>query len=304
MPDRLAALSSEVDMSNSADGFPVENDYDKLLSHFKQQLDAGGEPYIDEYLAKCRRDDQLSCLFVALLTLELERDRAKGKHLSEEVKRIWKQRFPRYESEIEQVWLELDIAKSGAARDVSITATESSAAPSIEGDTYKFDRVIGKGAFGEVWHATHNHLGCSRAIKILNREFHGKQSFLLDEARRWVNLRNSGIVAVYHVGLTLDKRVFIDMEYMSHGTLRDLMQKPGFDGVRDGAPLVKKIANAVQYLHENHLNHFDLKPENILLDEHNNPKLGDFGLAVHHSERRAGSNRQVGTPGYAAPEMY
>lgn len=50
------------------------------------------------------------------------------------------------------------------------------------------------------------------------------------------------------------------------------------------------------------MTHRDLKPENLLLDEDNNIKLIDFGLA---NSMKDGSSLQTacGSPNYAAPEL-
>jgi len=37
--------------------------------------------------------------------------------------------------------------------------------------------------------------------------------------------------------------------------------------------------SSIEYSHANKISHRDLKPENLLLDEYNNIKLIDFGLA-------------------------
>lgn len=59
------------------------------------------------------------------------------------------------------------------------------------------------------------------------------------------------------------------------------------------------------YLFFNYLNvhsHRDLKPENLLLDERNNIKIADFGMA---SLQPAGSllETSCGSPHYACPEV-
>ena len=50
------------------------------------------------------------------------------------------------------------------------------------------------------------------------------------------------------------------------------------------------------------MTHRDLKPENLLLDEDNNIKLIDFGLA---NSMRDGTSLSTacGSPNYAAPEV-
>lgn len=41
-----------------------------------------------------------------------------------------------------------------------------------------------------------------------------------------------------------------------------------------------QLMNGVEYLHNKGVAHRDLKPENLLLDEHDNLKISDFGMAT------------------------
>eukprot|EP00093_Oithona_nana_P012646 12646.XXX_718635_719979_1 [CDS] Oithona nana genome sequencing. len=65
--------------------------------------------------------------------------------------------------------------------------------------------------------------------------------------------------------------------------------------------IMKQIFEAVYHCHKKKVLHRDIKPENILLDEHNNVKLTDFGLAKEVGDERL--YECVGTPGYLAPEV-
>ena len=66
--------------------------------------------------------------------------------------------------------------------------------------------------------------------------------------------------------------------------------------------LFQQIISAIEYSHSHKMTHRDLKPENLLLDEDNNIKLIDFGLA---NSMRDGSSlcTACGSPNYAAPEV-
>jgi serine/threonine protein kinase len=63
------------------------------------------------------------------------------------------------------------------------------------------------------------------------------------------------------------------------------------------------ICDGLTVAHKEQIYHRDLKPANILLDKHGNPKIADFGLALHASQLHSRANRVEGTLKYMAPEQ-
>ena len=68
------------------------------------------------------------------------------------------------------------------------------------------------------------------------------------------------------------------------------------------------ILDTFIFLHEKNIAHRDLKPANILLDEQDQPKLCDLGMAKwvgtdKEMSFRTDVNGAMGTPGYMPPEM-
>jgi serine/threonine protein kinase len=70
--------------------------------------------------------------------------------------------------------------------------------------------------------------------------------------------------------------------------------------------IAKGVLQALAYIHANGVVHRDLKPENILVDENDNIKLIDFGIAGDTSAKRltyANFTTALGTPNYISPEQ-
>lgn len=92
------------------------------------------------------------------------------------------------------------------------------------------------------------------------------------------------------------------MEYVPGGDLYHLIEQKGKISETEARVFFQQIISAVDYCHRHQVTHRDLKPENILLDDFNNVKVGDFGLA---NLLRDGEffKTSCGSPNYAAPEV-
>lgn len=66
---------------------------------------------------------------------------------------------------------------------------------------------------------------------------------------------------------------------------------------RKAATYLKTIAEALEYAHSRGVLHRELKPSNILIDEHDQPRITDFGLA-----KRLPSDSQLSTSDAQLPQ--
>lgn len=68
------------------------------------------------------------------------------------------------------------------------------------------------------------------------------------------------------------------MELVDGPSLADLVRSQPLNPGR-AARYVRLVAEAIAHAHRNGVLHRDLKPSNILLDEADQPRVTDFGLA-------------------------
>ncbi|MCE9525641.1 MAG: serine/threonine protein kinase [Planctomycetales bacterium] len=169
--------------------------------------------------------------------------------------------------------------------------------------------MLGSGGQAEVYLANDTTLDRQVAIKIskpdrpLSQE---EQEQFKQEAKKIAGLKHPGIVTVHDFGIHNDGRCFIVLEYLPGQSLKECLRNPEsrktltIERILD---LVIRVAEALHFAHQQGVYHRDLKPGNILLDEHGNPRISDFGLAVTQETQRHLEGQIAGTVPYMSPEQ-
>ena len=151
----------------------------------------------------------------------------------------------------------------------------------IIGNRYQIMESIGTGGMAEVYKAFDTFLNREVAVKILRAQYTDDDGFVSrfrQEAQSAARLIHPNIVNVYDVGRD-DDSYYIIMEYVKGRTLKELISAEGALDPMTAVIIAHGIASALKHAHSRGIIHCDIKPHNILLDENNNPKVADFGIA-------------------------
>ncbi len=174
---------------------------------------------------------------------------------------------------------------------------------------YALEEELGAGGMSVVWKALDHETGNRVALKflavpdgvsdaaaeILRRRFEREAKILAD-------VRHPHLVKMLGVHLWEDMP-FIALEYISGRTLKEAWTVVGWDEV---LPLLRQVANALDFLHARGVVHRDVKEENILVRETKtgfDAVLLDLGVARLGELALTTNGNAVGTPGLMAPEV-
>ncbi|KAI5336908.1 hypothetical protein L3X38_016177 [Prunus dulcis] len=172
--------------------------------------------------------------------------------------------------------------------------------------TNNFERVLGRGGFGTVYHG---YVGDTQvAVKMLSpSSVQGFQQFHSE-----VNL----LTRVHHRNLTSlvgycedETKIGLVYEYMANGNLQECLSDRNILSWEDRLRIAVDAAQGLEYLHygcKPPIIHRDVKSTNILLNENFQAKLSDFGLSrIFPTDTGTHISTVVaGTPGYLDPDYY
>ena len=165
---------------------------------------------------------------------------------------------------------------------------------------------LGAGAFGVVYRGYDPTLDREVALKVPHPgslQAERDRDRFLREPKAAAQLRHPNIVPIYDAGVDGDT-YYIASAFIEGQTLQEAIEE-GHMGFEGAVQIIRRLADALDYAHQQGVVHRDVKPANIILDASGEPLLMDFGLA-RFEERESNLTQDgtiLGTPAYMPPEQ-
>jgi beta-lactam-binding protein with PASTA domain/tRNA A-37 threonylcarbamoyl transferase component Bud32 len=173
-------------------------------------------------------------------------------------------------------------------------------------DRYQMVNHIARGGMAQVYLARDLLLDRPVALKVLFPELSVDRAFVerfRREAKAAANLTHPNIVSIYDWGQG-ENTYFIVMEYVDGRTLSSILRDGTLDPVR-AAAIGADVAAALDFAHRRGVIHRDVKPGNVLINNSDQVKVADFGIAraIGTSEDLTQTGSVMGTATYFSPEQ-
>lgn len=203
----------------------------------------------------------------------------------------------------------LDLSASNANVEVAQVFDATKFTPGyIIANRYRVEKQIGKGAFGVVVLVTDMMVNEEIILKFLNAHMSSDENIIqrfIHELRYARKITHENIIRIYDF-ITFGRSYAISMEYFDSHSMAFEMKMNKNPNVKRMLQIFVDICKGVGYAHSRDVIHRDLKPANILINDNDEVKIVDFGLAAAASSADSRITRTgilVGTPTYMAPEQ-
>lgn len=195
---------------------------------------------------------------------------------------------------------------------------------------YRIDKILGSGSFGITYLADvifGETPTATSSLKVTIKEFFmkdfngregtsvtvgskdgyfGKYLYKFNqEAKKLSMVESDGVVKVLELFQANNTSYYV-MQYLSGGSLNDLISNRRIIPERYALQLCLQIANALNDIHGKKMLHLDLKPSNVMLTSAGDAVLIDFGLSKQYTENgepESSTSIGGGTRGYAPIEQ-
>lgn len=176
----------------------------------------------------------------------------------------------------------------------------------IGNDRYEIITLVAEGGMSYIYRGYDEVLDRDVAIKVLKPEMVKNEKHLESfraEANIILGLAHKNIREVYDF-IEEDGITAIIMEYVKGKNLKEFINTNGFVKPETAVDIIFKVSRALHHAHSKGVIHKDVKPQNVILDDNNNPKVADFGIAELSNVAEATDSRAVmGSIYYISPEQ-
>jgi len=199
----------------------------------------------------------------------------------------------------------------------------------LQGGKYRIIRTLGSGGFGITYLAEHTmaehevcikeffpsqfynrddnactaHIGSKGSVEMME----GYKKKFIKEAKTIARLNHPNIIHIHDVFAENNTAYYV-MEYIKGDSLDDIVKSRGALPEAEAVEYIRKVAKAVEYIHERKIMHLDIKPANIMLRREDKcPILIDFGLSKNYDEKSGSSSTSTlggVSLGYSPIEQY
>ena len=180
----------------------------------------------------------------------------------------------------------------------------------VVGETYDVEQLIGRGAMGQVFSATHRRLpGLKVAIKVMTGQTLGADRLMRfrREAEIAAKLSHPNIVQIIDYNTLLSGQPYLVMEFLRGESLHARLKRGPLQ-VEALKRIVREVGAALDAAHHAGVVHRDLKPENVFLvptPTGDQAKVLDFGISKMNDGAlvQTSDSMIIGTPRYMSPEQ-
>ena len=174
-------------------------------------------------------------------------------------------------------------------------------------DHYSLDAVVAQSGMSVLYRAIDRNTGRQVALKVPLAGME-EDPVLFERFKREQEigqlLDHPGIVKTYNDEER--SRTYMVLEWVEGRLLRTILNEEKKLSIERATKIALGMCDALDYMHKRGIVHRDLKPENIMVDENDNIKLIDFGIALKEDARRltfVNVSNMLGTPDYISPEQ-
>ncbi|MBW2734318.1 MAG: serine/threonine protein kinase [Deltaproteobacteria bacterium] len=171
---------------------------------------------------------------------------------------------------------------------------------------FEVKELLGSGGMGAVYRAHDRELGEDVALKTISANL-AEDPEAVSRFRREVGaarkITHRNVIRIHDLGED-EGMLFLSMEYFQGITLQEVITQRGQLSYAEALPLIEQIADALDAAHGAGVIHRDLKPLNVLVNERQDVRVIDFGLAKASTMRAmTATGVLMGTVEYMSPEQ-